>query len=244
MSYIKNMRMKKIASAAAGVICFVASCAANADFGKFDKDIPDSYQNVRVRINPEFVPDYYYVEAASAAELGESLREMSPVSGNRLRSIAKMSLEVDWKIQARQTASHCELEGAVISSKVTSVQPQWTFEEGTVPDCDVDLWFDFLEALTDYQEMNKKIVISNLEELAEEIKGIRPVKICGELQARVDELGQRKLEKAALELEAFSTELGGGSKVRNLEYPDFFNNPKCQEEKNSEDTETLAGEKE
>lgn len=200
---------------------------AEDDFADFDRDIPQSYSNVKVSVNNQFLLDPYSVEADTVYDLGRVLSQRAPNSTGGLQAISKLTLEVDWKINSRQAYNYCELFEVKIENNSIFTQPQW-LHGNDVSESDLDKWENFLVAITQYQDLNKQVISRHLDKFASALRKIKPEKLCSELEESINLLGVKHLKNAGFELNALAQETANGSIIKDLEYPDFFSDKQDQ----------------
>ena len=216
----------------------VYSVQAANEFEKFENaSIPASYEKLQVRNNSHFSTSGYDIYAHTADELGEQLLENAPSSGRDIKSVSLLQLSINWNINDQQNEDYCELIGVDINSETDFIVPNWVMDED-VSDENAEIWYNFLEALTAYQEKNKRIINKHLERFENKIREIKPAVLCSELEATINGTGNSVIESINQEINALQYETQNGSLVKNLKYP-VLKAPKQEQKK----TETVKEEK-
>ena len=216
----------------------VYSVQAANEFEKFENaSIPASYEKLQVRNNSHFSTSGYDIYAHTADELGEQLLENAPSSGRDIKSVSLLQLSINWNINDQQNEDYCELIGVDINSETDFIVPNWVMDED-VSDENAEIWYNFLEALTAYQEKNKRIINKHLDRFEKKIREIKPVVLCSELEATINGTGNSVIESINQEINALQYETQNGSLVKNLKYP-VLKAPKQEQKK----TETVKEEK-
>ena len=124
-----------------------------------------------------------------------------------------------------------------INSETDFIVPNWVMDED-VSDENAEIWYNFLEALTAYQEKNKRIINKHLDRFENKIREIKPAVLCSELEATINGTGNSVIESINQEINALQYETQNGSLVKNLKYP-VLKAPKQEQKK----TETVKEEK-
>jgi predicted secreted Zn-dependent protease len=216
----------------------VYSVQAANEFEKFENaSIPASYEKLQVRNNSHFSTSGYDIYAHTADELGEQLLENAPSSGRNIKSVSLLQLSINWNINDQQNEDYCELIGVDINSETDFIVPNWVMDED-VSDENAEIWYNFLEALTAYQEKNKRIINKHLDRFENKIREIKPAVLCSELEATINGTGNSVIESINQEINALQYETQNGSLVKNLKYP-VLKAPKQEQNK----TETVKEEK-
>ena len=216
----------------------VYSVQAANEFEKFENaSIPASYEKLQVRNNSHFSTSGYDIYAHTADELGEQLLENAPSSGRNIKSVSLLQLSINWNINDQQNEDYCELIGVDINSETDFIVPNWVMDED-VSDENAEIWYNFLEALTAYQEKNKRIINKHLDRFEKKIREIKPAVLCSELEATINGTGNSVIESINQEINALQYETQNGSLVKNLKYP-VLKAPKQEQNK----TETVKEEK-
>ena len=216
----------------------VYSVQAANEFEKFENaSIPASYEKLQVRNNSHFSTSGYDIYAHTADELGEQLLENAPSSGRDIKSVSLLQLSINWNINDQQNEDYCELIGVDINSETDFIVPNWVMDED-VSDENAEIWYNFLEALTAYQEKNKRIINKHLDRFENKIREIKPAVLCSELEATINGTGNSVIESINQEINALQYETQNGSLVKNLKYP-VLKAPKQEQNK----TETVKEEK-
>ncbi len=216
----------------------VYSVQAANEFEKFENaSIPASYEKLQVRNNSHFSTSGYDIYAHTADELGEQLLENAPSSGRNIKSVSLLQLSINWNINDQQNEDYCELIGVDINSETDFIVPNWVMDED-VSDENAEIWYNFLEALTAYQEKNKRIINKHLDRFEKKIREIKPAVLCSELEATINGTGNSVIESINQEINALQYETQNGSLVKNLKYP-VLKAPKQEQKK----TETVKEEK-
>ena len=216
----------------------VYSVQAANEFEKFENaSIPASYEKLQVRNNSHFSTSGYDIYAHTADELGEQLLENAPSSGRDIKSVSLLQLSINWNINDQQNEDYCELIGVDINSETDFIVPNWVMDED-VSDENAEIWYNFLEALTAYQEKNKRIINKHLDRFEKKIREIKPAVLCSELEATINGTGNSVIESINQEINALQYETQNGSLVKNLKYP-VLKAPKQEQNK----TETVKEEK-
>ena len=216
----------------------VYSVQAANEFEKFENaSIPASYEKLQVRNNSHFSTSGYDIYAHTADELGEQLLENAPSSGRDIKSVSLLQLSINWNINDQQNEDYCELIGVDINSETDFIVPNWVMDED-VSDENAEIWYNFLEALTAYQEKNKRIINKHLDRFENKIREIKPAVLCSELEATINGTGNSVIESINQEINALQYETQNGSLVKNLKYP-VLKAPKQEQKK----TETVKEEK-
>ena len=216
----------------------VYSVQAANEFEKFENaSIPASYEKLQVRNNSHFSTSGYDIYAHTADELGEQLLENAPSSGRNIKSVSLLQLSINWNINDQQNEDYCELIGVDINSETDFIVPNWVMDED-VSDENAEIWYNFLEALTAYQEKNKRIINKHLDRFENKIREIKPAVLCSELEATINGTGNSVIESINQEINALQYETQNGSLVKNLKYP-VLKAPKQEQKK----TETVKEEK-
>ena len=197
----------------------VYSVQAANEFEKFENaSIPASYEKLQVRNNSHFSTSGYDIYAHTADELGEQLLENAPSSGRDIKSVSLLQLSINWNINDQQNEDYCELIGVDINSETDFIVPNWVMDED-VSDENAEIWYNFLEALTAYQEKNKRIINKHLDRFEKKIREIKPAVLCSELEATINGTGNSVIESINQEINALQYETQNGSLVKNLKYP-------------------------
>ena len=148
-----------------------------------------------------------------------------------------LQLSINWNINDQQNEDYCELIGVDINSETDFIVPNWVMDED-VSDENAEIWYNFLEALTAYQEKNKRIINKHLDRFEKKIREIKPAVLCSELEATINGTGNSVIESINQEINALQYETQNGSLVKNLKYP-VLKAPKQEQKK----TETVKEEK-
>lgn len=194
--------------------------AGSLDDLDLDGELPSRYEHVTVKVDSQTQFENYPVRA-ELPELGDALLAAAPQgSYGSLRSLAKLRLDVDWDVNADQGRQMCDLHRVTISSNAVFITPQW--DHGELSPEDEEKWDDFLEALNNYHNENRKILQRHLDSFRQELLGIRPGRNCQELRHRIDEMGLAHLRDAGAEIDAIAMETNSGGDYQGMSFPDFY----------------------
>ncbi|MCR4553677.1 MAG: DUF922 domain-containing protein [Succinivibrionaceae bacterium] len=200
------------------VSCISCVYAAN-EFEKFENaDIPVKYEKLVVKNNSHYSTSNYDIEASTADELGEQLLANAPSSGRDMKSISLLQLSINWIINDQQNENFCDLSDVSINSEIDFILPNWRMDE-SVTDENAENWYNFLEAITSYQDQNKRIINKHLERFEKSIKDVKPVTLCSELENSINKIGNGIIENINQEINALQYETQNGVMVKNLKYP-------------------------
>lgn len=204
------------------LIFSLSSQAAN-EFEKYEQvKLPPKYENLHVVNNNHYGNTTYNISATSFDELADQLLANAPTNGRDIKSISLLQLSLDWNIKDQQTENYCDLVGIDLNSEINFTYPTWdSANSSELSDENAEIWFTFLEAIFSYQDQNKKIINKHIDRLEKELQNVKPTKLCTELQAQINALGNETIDRINQEINALQYETQNGNIIKNFSYPSF-----------------------
>ncbi len=220
-----------------GLIVLLTSSQVSAadDFAQYDRQLPEKYDKVTVKIENSVLNNSYPVNA-SLDELGNALLDNAPSGHEGYKSLAKLILDIKWQVGMDQDTYMCNLHNITIVNQSEFITPLWNYGDD-VSDADAEKWDLFMESVNEFQTRNRLVILKHLEQMKESFEQVQPRATCTELEEEIDKLGNNHLLAAAKEINSLALETNSGRDFKNLEYPDFFSDkplPKSQEAKPQE----------
>lgn len=148
----------------------------------------------------------YTVTGTTVAEIGQSLRRLSPYLGNRsVRGIHTYRIRWRYSLRPAEEACHVEDVEVVLSSTVTL--PRWRRSGGAFEL--EELWTAYLQDIRDHEDRHRSLAVQAALTIQHDLNGLEAPTCSAELRTRANGRAGEILEEFRERNQAFDRSSGG-----------------------------------